>query len=38
MREKEMILGEEKERTNLGGRKSVETYIHVGTDIIYLYL
>jgi len=38
MWEKERILGEEEERTNLEGRKSVETYLNVRNDLIYLCL
>ena len=34
---KENVLGEERERTNLGGRKSIETVI-VKTDLICYYL
>ena len=38
MWEKERILKDEEERTNLGRRKSVETYVDVKPDLIYLYL
>jgi len=36
---KERVLGEEKGRTNLGGRESVEIYHkYKKADLIYLYL
>ena len=36
--EKREVLGEEEERMNLGGAKSIETYPKCKTDLVCLYL